>query len=81
MTAGKCEPAEMQDPSIKQMAEQIANDPSFKEIAKQMQESFGAMMGGMPGMPGAPAAASEPRAAQAGTCLLSSRSFATNGDA
>ncbi len=53
-----CEP---QDPSIKQMAEQIANDPSFKEIAKQMQESFGAMMGA--GAMGAPGAGGEARAA------------------
>ncbi|GIL43221.1 hypothetical protein Vafri_1023 [Volvox africanus] len=49
----------LNDPSIKQMAEQIANDPSFKEIAKQMQESFGAMMGNM-------GAGGEARAAPAG---------------
>lgn len=37
------------------MAEQIAKDPSFLEVTKQLQESFGGMMGGggMPGMPGA----------------------------
>ena len=32
------------------MAEQIANDPSFKEVTKTLQESFGGMMG--PGGPG-----------------------------
>ena len=35
-----------QDPNIKAMAEQIANDPSFKEVTKTMQESFGGMMQG-----------------------------------
>ena len=33
------------------MAEQIANDPSFKEVTKTLQDSFGGMMG--PGGPGA----------------------------
>lgn len=38
------------------MAEQIAKDPSFLEVTKQLQESFGGMMGGMgaPGAGGAP---------------------------
>jgi hypothetical protein len=58
----------MQDPSIKQMAEQIANDPSFMGLTQQLQESMATMMGpegaaaggggmppGMPpGMPGMP---------------------------
>ena len=40
------------------MAEQIANDPAFKEVTKQLQEGMGGMgaggAGGMPGMPGMP---------------------------
>jgi hypothetical protein len=51
-----------QDPAIKEMAEQIANDPAFQEVTKSLQQSFGSMMGpggpgmpgGMPGMPGMP---------------------------
>jgi hypothetical protein len=34
------------------MAEQIANDPSFKEVTKTMQESFGGMMAGGGAPPG-----------------------------
>ncbi|MEW5303110.1 MAG: hypothetical protein WDW36_005834 [Sanguina aurantia] len=46
----------LSDPAIKEMAEQIAKDPSFLEVTKQLQESFGGMMGGMgaPGAGGAP---------------------------
>jgi hypothetical protein len=36
------------------MAEQIANDPSFKEITEKMQESFGGMMGAGAGSAGGP---------------------------
>lgn len=43
----------LNDPSIKAMAEQIATDPSFKEMTEKLQESMGAMMGGMGGAPGA----------------------------
>ena len=39
----------MQDPSIKQMAEQIANDPSFLGLTQQLQESMASMMGGAEG--------------------------------
>jgi hypothetical protein len=39
----------MQDPSIKQMAEQIANDPSFMGLTQQLQESMATMMGGAGG--------------------------------
>lgn len=54
----------LNDPQIKAMAEQIANDPTFKEVTKQLQESFGGMLPpgaagappGMPGMPGMPGA-------------------------
>lgn len=47
-----------QDPAIKAMAEQIANDPSFKEVTKSLQESMGGLMAGAPRAPGpAPGAA------------------------
>lgn len=40
------------------MAEQIANDPSFKEVTKSLQESMGGLMAGAPRAPGpAPGAA------------------------
>lgn len=39
----------MQDPSIKQMAEQIANDPSFMGLTQQLQDSMASMMGGAEG--------------------------------
>lgn len=48
----------MQDPSIKQMAEQIANDPSFQGLTSQLQESMASLMGGAEG--GAAAAAAPP---------------------
>ena len=35
-----------QDPSIKQMAEQIANDPSFQGLTSQLQDSMAGLMGG-----------------------------------
>eukprot|EP00798_Chlamydomonas_sp_ICE-L_P013965 gene13965-19905_t len=35
----------LNDPAIKQMAEQIASDPAFMEVTKQMQTSFASMMG------------------------------------
>lgn len=34
-----------QDPSIKQMAEQIANDPSFQGLQQQLQTSMAGLMG------------------------------------
>lgn len=43
----------LQDPSIKQMAEQIANDPSFQGLTAQLQESMSGMMGAMGGAAGA----------------------------
>lgn len=43
------------------MAEQIANDPSFKEVTKTLQESFGGMMG-----PGGPAGGAPPDMSQLG---------------
>ena len=48
--------AGVQDPAIKQMAEQIASDPSFMEVTKQLQESFSGFMGpgGAPGAGGMP---------------------------
>jgi hypothetical protein len=42
----------VQDPSIKQMAEQIANDPSFQGLTAQLQESMSGMMGAMGGAAG-----------------------------
>jgi hypothetical protein len=42
----------LQDPSIKQMAEQIANDPSFQGLTAQLQESMSGMMGAMGGAAG-----------------------------
>jgi len=50
----------LNDPSIKQMAEQIANDPSFQGLTAQLQESMASMMGGAEG--GAAAAAAAPPA-------------------
>lgn len=43
----------LNDPSIKQMAEQIANDPTFKDMTASLQESFAGAMG--PGGAGAAA--------------------------
>lgn len=45
--------AALSDPAIKQMAEQIANDPSFKEVTKQLQDTMSGVMGGAPGADGA----------------------------
>jgi hypothetical protein len=39
---------QFQDPAIKQMAEQIANDPSFQGLTSQLQESMSGMLGGAP---------------------------------
>jgi hypothetical protein len=39
----------LNDPSIKQMAEQIASDPSFQGLTQQLQESMAGMMGAMGG--------------------------------
>ena len=44
----------LQDPSIKEMAEKIAQDPSFAQMAQAMQANMGAMMGGAGGPPPAP---------------------------
>jgi hypothetical protein len=52
----------MQDPSIKQMAEQIANDPSFKAVTESLQQQFGTMFAGQQAEGGA-AAARDPAAA------------------
>lgn len=43
------------------MAEQLASDPSFKQMTEQLQQSFagGGGFPGMPGMPGVPAAGGE----------------------
>lgn len=41
--------AALNDPSIKQMAEQIATDPSFQGLTTQLQESMAGMMGGVGG--------------------------------
>ena len=35
-----------QDPSIKQLAEQIAKDPSFQGLTSQLQDSMAGLMGG-----------------------------------
>eukprot|EP00882_Tetradesmus_deserticola_P023809 GHRQ01025940.1.p3 GENE.GHRQ01025940.1~~GHRQ01025940.1.p3 ORF type:complete len:116 (-),score=22.88 GHRQ01025940.1:613-960(-) len=48
-----CQRSHLQDPSIKQMAEQIANDPSFQGLTSQLQESMSGMMGAMGGAGGA----------------------------
>jgi hypothetical protein len=55
----------LNDPSIKQMAEQIANDPSFMGLTQQLQESMATMMGGAEGA-GAGAAAAGGAAAGGG---------------
>ncbi len=34
----------MQDPSIKQMAEQISQDPSFRQMTSALQNNMGGMM-------------------------------------
>lgn len=49
----------LSDPSIKQMAEQIATDPAFMGLTKQLQESMSGMMGA-PGAEAAAAAAPDP---------------------
>lgn len=43
-----------QDPSIKEMAEQIAGDPSFQGLTSQLQESMAGMMAGGGAGPAAP---------------------------
>jgi hypothetical protein len=50
-----------QDPSIKQMAEQIAQDPAFAQMTAALQAS----MGGAPGAPGEGAGARDAAAAEA----------------
>lgn len=58
----------LNDPAIKQMAEQIANDDTFKQITEQLQSQFGSMFqqqqGGAGGERGVPPAA-DPSAAGA----------------
>ncbi|KAJ9527442.1 hypothetical protein QJQ45_025723 [Haematococcus lacustris] len=57
-----------QDPAIKQMAEQIASDPSFKQVTESLQSQFGSMFqqgaagggGSGPANPAAAAAAFDP---------------------
>lgn len=51
----------LQDPSIKQMAEQIAQDPNFAQMAQAMQANMGAMAGGGGMTGGAPAPATPGR--------------------
>jgi hypothetical protein len=62
----------LQDPSIKQMAEQIANDPSFQGLTAQLQESMAGMMGAMGGAAGAEGGAA---AAAAGAGGMPGRLF------
>ena len=38
----------LQDPSVKELAEQIAKDPSFTQMAEQLQKTFHGGEGGIP---------------------------------
>lgn len=44
------------------MAEQIANDPTFKDVTKQLTSTFGGLMGGQPGEAPNAVPANDPRA-------------------
>jgi hypothetical protein len=44
----------LQDPAIKEMAEKIANDPSFQGLTSQLQESMSSMVNPSGGAPAAP---------------------------
>ena len=44
----------LQDPAIKEMAENIARDPAFAQMTAALQQSMGPGGSGMPAMPGMP---------------------------
>ena len=55
-------PQVLQDPAIKEMAENIARDPAFAQMTAALQQSMGP---GAPGVPGGAGAAAGPAAAAA----------------
>ena len=52
----------LDDPEIKKMSEQIANDPSFKVMAEQMQANMANMQSQLGALPGRPGSACRPGA-------------------